>query len=140
MARERAVVTIILRGGQVLSISRGEDTSNWGLPGGHVERGETLPEAMVRELREETGVVADIHIQWRSLGTIHTDNGKHCTYLIPQGRLFFPRVMRSVPFEGYVEWKWPEELLTPSCVFRDYHYSAFHKLGIIGAEQNHGSH
>lgn len=138
MTRDRAVVSIIRRrDGRVLSISRGEDTSDWALPGGHVERGETLPEAMERELREETGVVCDINMRWRSLGTVHTDTDKHCTYLIPQGRLFFPRVLRSVPFEGFVEWKWPEEMLTPSCTFAKYHNRAFLALGIIRPE-HHG--
>ncbi len=132
MARDRAVVAIILRrDGHLLSISRGHDTSNWALPGGHVERNETLPEAMERELQEETGVVADIHTRWKSLGTIRTANNKHCTYFIPHGRLFFPRVMRSIPFEGYVEWKSPHELLCDTCTFRDYHRAAFERLGLV---------
>lgn len=32
----------------------------WGLPKGHIERGETLAEAAIREVREETGIEAEI--------------------------------------------------------------------------------
>ncbi len=37
---------------------RGPAAGKWSVPGGRVERGETLAEAVVRELAEETGVEA----------------------------------------------------------------------------------
>jgi 8-oxo-dGTP diphosphatase len=42
----------------VLLILRGTDPKLWSLPGGRVERGETVAEAAARELREETGLSA----------------------------------------------------------------------------------
>jgi len=40
--------------GRVLLIQRADDLT-WGLPGGHVEAGETWSQAAIRECREETG-------------------------------------------------------------------------------------
>ncbi len=40
--------------GRVLLIQRSDDLT-WGLPGGHVESGETWSQAAIRECREETG-------------------------------------------------------------------------------------
>lgn len=44
--------------GRLLLIQRGHDPhrGRWTLPGGRVEEGETLEEAVVREIREETGL------------------------------------------------------------------------------------
>jgi 8-oxo-dGTP diphosphatase len=55
------VIVVVRRGDQVLLAqrSRGTYLGKWGFPGGHVERGETIIEAGLRELQEETGVSAE---------------------------------------------------------------------------------
>lgn len=55
------VTTIIIRDGAMLLGRRkgGDGEGEWGLPGGHVEYGESLVEAAKRELEEETGLAAD---------------------------------------------------------------------------------
>ncbi len=54
-------LAVVRRGDQVLLAqrSKGGYVGRWGFPGGHVERGETVIEAAMRELREETGVAAE---------------------------------------------------------------------------------
>ncbi len=54
-------IAVVRRGDQVLLAqrSKGGYIGRWGFPGGHIERGETAVEAAMRELREETGVVAE---------------------------------------------------------------------------------
>lgn len=62
MERPRVgVATLLRRGGQVLLVRRkyAPRQGCWGLPGGKLEWGETLLEAAMRELREETGLEAD---------------------------------------------------------------------------------
>ena len=57
-----AVGVVCLRGGEVLLIRRGTPPrqGEWSLPGGRIEPGERAMEAALRELREETGVEAEI--------------------------------------------------------------------------------
>jgi 8-oxo-dGTP diphosphatase len=53
---------LIVRDGKVLLIRRGKEPykDHWSLPGGGVESGETLREAVEREVLEETGLEVDV--------------------------------------------------------------------------------
>jgi 8-oxo-dGTP diphosphatase len=52
------VGAVIVKDGRVLLIMRGKEPAKgqWSIPGGLVERGETLHDAVIREAREETGL------------------------------------------------------------------------------------
>jgi len=56
-----ASIAVVVRDRRVLLVRRANppDAGRWGFPGGKVERGETMAQAAVRELAEETGVVGE---------------------------------------------------------------------------------
>jgi 8-oxo-dGTP pyrophosphatase MutT (NUDIX family) len=68
-------VIVAGRSGEILLICRA-DNGNWALPGGAVDIGESLPQAAVRETREETGIVCRI----TGLSGIYTDPGHVIVY------------------------------------------------------------
>src|SRR6266436_514670 len=56
-----AVLAVVLRGERALIVQRAQqpNAGRWGFPGGVLELGETVAEGAMRELQEETGVVAE---------------------------------------------------------------------------------
>jgi len=56
-----AVGAVVVDRGRVLLVRRGQEPlkGHWSLPGGALELGESLNEGLVREVREETGLIVE---------------------------------------------------------------------------------
>lgn len=52
----------VVEDGALLMVKRGRgpNAGLWAIPGGKVDYGESMPAAAIRELREETGIIAEI--------------------------------------------------------------------------------
>jgi 8-oxo-dGTP diphosphatase len=74
-----AVGVVCLRGDEVLLIRRGTPPrlGEWSLPGGRIEPGERAVEAALRELREETGVEAELTGLVDVVDGVFPEHGRH---------------------------------------------------------------
>ena len=56
-----AVIAVVVMDGRVLLVRRANppDAGRWGFPGGKIEFGETINQAAIRELAEETAITAE---------------------------------------------------------------------------------
>ena len=73
-----ATVLVFNRAGELLLNLR-SDTSDWGIPGGGKELGETLEECAVRELREET------NLETSALELVAVLSGREYWFTYPNG-------------------------------------------------------
>ena len=70
-------IAIVRHEGRFLLVKRRKEpnANTWGFPGGHVELGETALDAAVRELHEETGVIAMAETYLTNIDVIMRDAG-----------------------------------------------------------------
>lgn len=71
------VGAVVIHEGKVLLIRRGKEPlkGRWSVPGGTVELGETLEEALVREIGEETGLAVEPRALLTVFDRIHREDG-----------------------------------------------------------------
>lgn len=81
--------------GRVLMIQR-TDNSRWALPGGGHDVGESITNTVIREVREETGIEAEVI----DLSGIYTDPGHVMLYDDGEARQQFSMCFRARPVGG----------------------------------------
>ena len=125
-----ACCLLIRSDGAVLTVSRGDDAFDIGLPGGMQEPNESLDQTAARELREETGVRIS---PGASLAPVFMAEaaGIQCTTFTVKGPLTMPGELEGKPFEGFVRWAQPHELCHPFCTFEAYNSALFEELGML---------
>jgi mutator protein MutT len=69
---------VVVNGGRALIVKRAHEPrkGEWSIPGGRVELGETLAEAVTRELREETGLEVEVGELLEVFDRIHRRDGR----------------------------------------------------------------
>lgn len=116
---KQAVVALIIKDGLILGISRRHNKSIYGLIGGKVDSGETLEQALFREVKEETNIIINA-----------------CTFIYervelgdgPNGVDFYSRCYYATDWsgtpesceEGQVKWLTAEEVTSTKAAFGNY--------------------
>lgn len=97
------VVYVLLfdeQGENVLMVkNRGEKSSYYTLPGGAVEQGETLQEAAIREVKEETGLEVQIGGVFSVSEAFFEDRGHHAIFFTFRGEIINGEINISCPEE-----------------------------------------
>ena len=103
----QVVCGILRRGGKMLVScrSKGAYAGYWEFPGGKVEAGESLEQALDRELREELGVNIERPVFWKSLRHVYPERTVELQVFFVDAFCGEPQ-----PLEGQrLQWVAPEE-------------------------------
>ena len=117
-----SVCVILKQGDKILGVSRKHDHNDMGLPGGKVDPGETPDEAIVREVKEETGFTLTNLCLFYS--EFYDGRSAHCYVADYSGEINYDKEK-----EGRVDWISQDELFNGS--FGDYNKRALDYLSAL---------
>ena len=131
---------VLVRDGKVLLIRRGKEPlrGRWVVPGGTVEPGETLEEALVREMREETRLEVAPAGLLAVLDAIHREDGRLVYHYVILDYLcrYVSGEARAGSDAEALAWAGPDELpgfdLPPKA--REVVLEAFSRVAALDAE------
>ena len=110
---ELTVLCLIHRGNQYLLQDRvKEDWKGYTLPGGHVEKGESIVDAVIREMKEETGLTV-FYPKLCGVKQFPIEDGRYIVFLFTADN-FEGEVASSE--EGSMHWVNKDELLKEDLV------------------------
>lgn len=132
---KRVDVTYVLlfdeQGENVLMVkNKGEKSSYYTLPGGAVEQGETLKEAAIREVREETGLEVEIDGIFSISEAFFEERGHHVIFFTFRGKIIGGEISISMP-EEIEEIIWME-----SRIAEDYIHITSDSKGLIKSKSS----
>jgi 8-oxo-dGTP diphosphatase len=106
------VAALILRDSKILVCQRRRDDSHplqWEFPGGKIEAGETPPQALARELREELGIEATIGRELFRTRHRYREFRPELELIFFQANVDRSALLQNLVFEGF-EWAVPSAL------------------------------